>query len=167
MARENSVSYIIAAKKINFSLWWHRKENWRTTKLFMRRVLKGFLFYVKKNKGKIFFDGKSRGTLLAGATLNNRVYLSQAIFFFYKCALKSPGKFGQNTTELAIWNLKKKVCGLFLCALHFYWVSQIFSFLLMLPIITETYKEGSSIEKDGNNCLRKKLTKLSILVHII
>ena len=47
----------------------------------MRHVLKGFLFYVQKNKGKIFFDGKSRGTLLAGATLNNRVYLSQAIFF--------------------------------------------------------------------------------------
>ena len=47
----------------------------------MRRVLKGFLFYVKKNKGKIFFDGKSRSTLLAGATLDNRVYLSEAILF--------------------------------------------------------------------------------------
>ena len=66
-----------------------------------------FFFYVQKNKGKLFFDGKSGGTLLAGATLNNRVYLSEAMFF-NKCALKSPGKFGQNTTELAILNLKKK-----------------------------------------------------------
>ena len=72
-----------------------------------------FFFYVQKNKGKLFFDGKSGGTLLAGATLNNRVYLSEAMFF-NKCALKSPGKFDQNTTELA-----KRFVGFF-CALFIF-----------------------------------------------
>ena len=129
--------------------------------------LKGFSFFMsKKIKGKFFSTG-SREALSQRERHWTTEFTSVKPFFFYKWALRSPGKFGQNTTELAIWNLKKKVCGLFLCALHFYWVSQIFYFLLMLPIITEKYKEGSSIEKDGNNCLRKKLTKLSILVHII
>ena len=84
-----------------------QKRELENNQTIYETCLKGFSFLCQKNKGKIFFDGKSRSTLLAGATLNNRVYLSEAMFF-YKCALKSPGKFGQNTTELAILNLKKK-----------------------------------------------------------
>ena len=139
-------------------------ENNQTT---YETCLKGFSFFMsKKIKGKFFSTG-SREALSLWERHWTTEFTSLKPCFFYKCALESPGKFGQNTTELAILNLKKKGLWAFFCALHFYWVSQIFSFLLMLPIITETYKEGSSIEKDGNNCLRKKLTKLSILVHII
>ena len=79
-----------------------QKRELENNQTIYETFLKGFSFFMsKKIKGKFFFDGKSRSTLLAGATLNNRVYLSEAMFF-YKCALKSPGKFGQNTTELAI-----------------------------------------------------------------
>ena len=53
-----------------------KKENWRTTKLFLKHVSET-LFMGKKIKENFFSDGKSRGPLLAGAALKllfTRIY---------------------------------------------------------------------------------------------
>ena len=67
------------SRKINFSLWRHRKKRigQKPTK-FLRRLLKP-LSRAKKSR-KTLFDGKSKGPLLARAVLNNEVCLSEAMF---------------------------------------------------------------------------------------
>ena len=46
---------------------------------FLRHVSQTF-FYEHKNKGKLFFDEKSRGPLLVRVAFNNEVRLSEAMF---------------------------------------------------------------------------------------
>ena len=68
------------SRKINFSLWRHRKKRigQKPNQIF-ETCLKTF-FTGKKKSRKTLFDGKSKGPLLARAVLNNEVCLSEAMF---------------------------------------------------------------------------------------
>ena len=67
------------SRKINFSLWRHRKKRigQKPNQVFMTCLKTSF---TGKKSRKTLFDGKSKGPLLARAVLNNEVCLSEAMF---------------------------------------------------------------------------------------